>query len=413
MTKTNSTAMDVSVPVNKMITSPPFILMACCAVICAIGLSFAGHALLVGHEHTFGTTREVPWGILIASYVFFASLSTGLCIVASLGQVFNIKAFKPIVGRTVFLAIVTIAAGLMSISLELENPWRVPIYSVLSAHPESNIWWKSTIYSTYLILMILNLVMLLKGKTKAASRFALFALIACLAANLNMKADMSVIGSRGFWKEQYMPIFFLTLAALEGCAAVMFTVWLSSKISKKPIDLDTQNALTATGKFASGLLGIALFFTVWKIYAGLSSNLTENPEAMELLVRGAYSVKFWLGEVILAVGLPLTLILATRSKNVHALATAGISTLVGIFLIYYDLVVVGQLVPHFHNYNVVDLPRYFSYTPSLHENMILIGAIFFALAAFFLGEVLFNGQLPLNLYKNVETTSSEKSLPNL
>ena len=59
----------------------------------AIGLSFGLHAMIVGHENVFGTSREVPWGILVTPYVYFACLSTGLCIISSLRQVFRIKTF--------------------------------------------------------------------------------------------------------------------------------------------------------------------------------------------------------------------------------------------------------------------------------------------------------------------------------
>ncbi|NDY41570.1 polysulfide reductase NrfD [Dissulfurirhabdus thermomarina] len=388
MSKSPASALVQSLP--GRLSSPPLLLAAVCATVSAVGLAFAGHALLVGHEHTFGTTREVPWGILIASYVFFASLSTGLCIVAALGQVFKIEAFQPFVKRAVFLALAAIMTGLMSISLELENPWRVGLYSFLSPHPESNIWWKSTLYSSYMFFMLVNLVLLLQGRTRAAARFGLLGLVACLAANLNLKADMSIIGARGFWREQYMPVFFLTLAALAGCAAMMFLSWASAKLRGRELAPDEERAVGATGRLALGLLVVAGFFTAWKIHAGLSG-ATENPEAMDLLVKGAYAGKFWIGEVVLAVALPVVFLLAGRLKNAYALATAGLVSLVGIFFVYYDLVVVGQLVPHFHKYNVVDLPRYFSYTPSLHENMILAGAVFFFLALYLAGEELLSG----------------------
>ena len=82
-----------------------------------VGLSFGLHALVVGHDHVFGTSREVPWGILITPYVYFACLATGLCIISSLGQVFRIKTFVPLVNRTVFLAVTAMLAGLITIGL--------------------------------------------------------------------------------------------------------------------------------------------------------------------------------------------------------------------------------------------------------------------------------------------------------
>ena len=390
--------------------TPSFALIAITGFICALGLSFAIHALLIGHMEAFGCTREVPWGLLIASYAFFASLATGLAIVSSLGQIFGVKVLQPIVGRTVFLSLAAMATGLASISLELENPWRVPLYAFLSPHPESNIWWKSTLYSTFLFFMLINFFLLQTGRFKAAKKAAFIALIAVAAGNLNLKADMSLIGARGFWRDQYMPLFFATMAVLEGCGTILFFTWLSSKITKEDLSPEMKRALSAVGKIALGFLLIAAMFTTWKVVDGLSPT-AEHPEAMHILLKGSFATNFWVGECLLAVALPILLLLASRTRNVTAMAAAGLINLVGIYYVIYDLIIVGQLVPHFHKYNVTSMPKLYSYTPSLHEYMIMIGGIFLFLTAFLLGERFFrnhgaySGRLSVN--------GQENPMPNL
>ncbi len=409
MSQTSTTMAQPGVMTGNNVT-PSFALIAVTGFICAFGLSFALHALLVGHMETFGTTREVPWGLLIASYAFFASLATGLTIVSSLGQIFGVKVLQPIVGRTVFLALAAMATGLASISLELENPWRVPFYAFLSPHPESNIWWKSTLYSTFLFFMVINFVLLQAGKFKAAKRFALIALIAVAAGNLNLKADMSLIGARGFWQDQYMPLFFATGAVLEACGTIMFFTWFSSKLSKEDLTPEMKRALSAVGKIALGFLLIAAMFTAWKVIDGLSPS-AEHPEAMHILLKGSFATNFWVGECLLAVAIPLLLLAATRMRNATAMAAAGLVNLVGIYFIFYDLIIVGQLVPHLHKYNITSLPKLYSYSPSIHEYMIMIGGIFLFLTAFLLGERFFrnhgaySGRLSVN--------EEETTMPNL
>lgn len=359
------------------------------ALISVIGLSFGAHSLLVGHDHTFGTSREVPWGLLISPYVFFACLSTGLCIVSSLGQVFRIGIFQAIIPRTVFLAIATMATGLMCITLELENPWRVGLNALLSPHPSSNIWWKTTIYSLYLIFMLFNFLALIVKNEKRARLFAIIALVTVTMGNLNMNSDMAILGARGFWSENYMPLYFLSLSTVTGCAAILLFSWLGRIFKGQITDTNLEDkALKATGRlFMVLLLGI-LYFTGVKVMGGFYPTFTKNPEAMHLLVQGGFALNFWIGEVALAVLLPLLLILVTSGKNIPLLALAGISCLIGTFVLFYDLVIVGQLIPHYHQYNVVGLPEYYAYSPSLHETMITAGAIFFFLAAFVFGEIL-------------------------
>ena len=84
-----------------------------------VGVAFGVHSIIAGHEHTFGVTRDVPWGVLIAAYVFFVVTSTGLCIVSSVGHVFGFKDFNPIAKRAVFLSIATIVAC----DSTRQNPW--------------------------------------------------------------------------------------------------------------------------------------------------------------------------------------------------------------------------------------------------------------------------------------------------
>ncbi|MBU0664232.1 MAG: polysulfide reductase NrfD [Proteobacteria bacterium] len=359
------------------------------ALVSGLGLSFGLHSMLVGHDSTFGTSREVPWGLLVSPYVFFACLSTGLCIVSSLAQVFGISTFQAIVPRTVFLAIITMATGLMCITLELENPWRVGFYALSSPHQSSNIWWKTTIYSLYLIFMVCNFLLLTLKKEKRAKVFAIIAFVAVTLGNLNMNSDMGLLSARGFWSENYMPLYFLSLSTLTGCAAILLFNWIGKSFSGQIAETKDDAALKATGKlFMVLLLGI-FYFTGVKIMGGFYPQFTKNPEAMSLLVQGNFAPNFWIGEVGLAVLLPLALIFITRGEKTNILALAGISCLTGVFVLFYDLVIVGQLIPHYSQYNVVDLPKYYSYSPSLHEIMITTGALFFFLAAFILGEMLF------------------------
>ena len=59
----------------------------------------------------------------------------------------------------------------------------------------------------------------------------------------------------------------------------------------------------------------------------------------------------------------------------------------------YDLVIVGQLVPHYHGMGLVDYPELLSYTPSLHENLVVVGGVAFCVMLFLMGEKLFRGHV--------------------
>ena len=71
-----------------------------------VAAGFAGviNVLINGHAQVYNVSREVPWGILIATYVFLVVSSTGLCLISSLGHVFGIKKFEFIGKRAILLA---------------------------------------------------------------------------------------------------------------------------------------------------------------------------------------------------------------------------------------------------------------------------------------------------------------------
>lgn len=390
-----SNVQDQNVPGKNLM--PPLLLFA---LLVGLGVAFAIHALFVGHDHVFGTSREVPWGILITPYVFFACLSTGICIISSLGQVFGIKTLGPLVNRTVFLAIIAMAAGLMSIGLEIENPWNMAIFGFLTPNPLSNIWWKSSIYTLFLLLMAFNFMFLLMGRGKTAWGFALGALIAITCGNLNMNSDMALLGSRGFWAENYMPLFFLTVSTLSASCMIVLLTWLSSWLHNREMEPTAQQAISVLFKLTVALLVGVLCFATMKALGGFSNKFTDNPEAMQLLVRGDFAGNFWLGEIGLAIVLPMVLLLASKGgKRTGLYALGCLSILIGIAVTFYDLIIVGQLIPHFHQYGLVDYPTLYTYSPSLHEYMMVTGSVSFFLAAFLGGELIFNS-LTLERWRN-------------
>ena len=358
-----------------------------------IGIGAGIHSIIAGHEHTFGVSRGVPWGVLIAAYVFFVVTSTGLCIVSSVGHVFGFKNFNPIAKRAVFMSIATICAGFLVIAFEIENSWRMPVGNVIGANPTSNIWWMGTLYGAYLFLMMLEFVMLQKNNHKAAMRFGLAGLLTGVAAHSNLGAVFGLLNGREFWHGPYMPIYFITSAAMSGCVAIIFFTWLAYKFNGWKMSDELKTSMTSVSQMGALMISVIIFFTCWKMITGITGHPPGKYEAMETLLSGSYSLNFWGGEVLLGMIFPLLIILGTKGRSMNGLFVAAFAGMVGIFFMRYDLVIVGQLVPHFHGMGLVDYPELFTYMPSLHENLIVLGGVAFCGLAFLIGEKMFRGHV--------------------
>lgn len=363
------------------------------AILTLVGIGAGVHALWVGHEHALGTSRGVPWGIMIAAYVFFVVTSTGLCIVSSIGHVFGFENFAPIAKRAVFLSIATIVAGFMVIAFEIENTWRMPLGVVLHANITSNIWWMGTLYGAYLFFMLLEFVMLQRDNHKAATSFGLAGLLTGVVAHSNLGAVFGLLNGREYWHGPYMPIYFIVSAAMSGCVAIMFFTYLAYKANDWKMSDKMLVSMESVGKLASLMMAIVIFFTAWKMIAGVTGEPPGKFESMEMLISGPYAINFWIGEIGLGMVIPFIIIMSVRAKNMNALFLASIAGMIGIFFMRYDLVVIGQLIPHYHGMGLVDYPEALTYSPKLDEVLVVASGFAFCGMLFLMGEKLFRGHL--------------------
>jgi len=210
------------------------------ALMVLAGVGAGLYAFYVGHEHAYANTREMPWGILISSYAFFAITSTGLCLLAALSHIFGGNRLAPLANRMVFLSIVTIFGAFAIIGLELENPHRMLLYNMLSPNLTSNIWWMGTLYSLAVGFMFVEFFLILTGRYTQAIALGVMGALAEVAANTNLGAVFATQASHPFWYGSQLPIYFLASAVMTGAAAIILFTHLAYKIRGEEMSEDTR-----------------------------------------------------------------------------------------------------------------------------------------------------------------------------
>lgn len=347
-------------------------------------------AVRVGYHHAYNVTREIPWGILISTYIFFVVTSTGLCIVSAIGHVFGMKDFMPIVNRAVFLSVVTIFAGFTVIFFDIENPFRMLLYNAISPNLSSNLWWMGTLYGAYMAFMAIEFVFLLLDNHKFATYAGLAGLLTGIAAHSNLGGIFGMLHGREYWYGPYMPIYFIASAAMSGGAAIIFFTTLGYKINDEIMEAPMKRALEAVSKLTAFMIAVILFFTTWKIITGLVGAEGKKAVIMATL-NGPYSLNFWLFEVLIGMVIPFALLLTSKFRDVRMSFIASALMILGIFFMRYDLVILGQVVPAFHDLGVNEFKDLHPYIPSLHEIILVIGGMGVVAAGFLLGERIFKG----------------------
>jgi molybdopterin-containing oxidoreductase family membrane subunit len=349
------------------------------------------HAMIKGHEFFYNTTREIPWGILISTYVFFVVTSTGLCLVSSIGHVFGNQDFMPIAKRSVFLSIATILSGFFVIAFEIKIPWRMAIYNVISPNLTSNIWWMGTLYGIYLAFMFAEFIFLNLNKHNPAVFCGFSGSVAGIAAHSNLGAVFGLLMGREYWHGPYMPIYFIASAMMTGCSVIILFHYLAFKVNKEQMDDKMRRALAVTAKVGILLICVILFFTTWKMVSGLAGQPAGKYEAVMALIKGKYAINFWVFEIGMGMLLPLALFYLSKGKNLWLMFIGSASMILGIFVMRYDLVIVGQSVPVYLELGVNEYKHLLSYFPSFYEIIITISGFAMTAFLFLLGEKIFAG----------------------
>ena len=267
-------------------------------------VSFAvGVALYLMHgHHSYNVTREHPWGLLIAVYIFFVVSSTGLCIVGSLGDVFGYKEYEMISKRAIFGSIVTIIAGFAVIAFEIGHPVTMLIYNVLTPGFTSAIWWMGTLYGLYLTFMIIEFVFLLKHDMRMARIFGLTGLLVGLAAHSNLGGVFGFLNARTISNGVFYPTYFILTAFITGIFIAFIMMGIRYRLS---FPENAKKMLTNLAKIQGLLIAILIFFVTWKMLTDIYGGMPNRSE-VALHILGSWT--FW-AEVVLAMAIPLLIIL--------------------------------------------------------------------------------------------------------
>ncbi len=349
----------------------------------AIGAVSALLALPPGWE-VMGTSPSFEWGMLIVGYVFFAIMTSGLCLASSLGTVFGFERFLPFEKRHAILALLSLTTAFGIIALELHYPIRMVFGAVLVIAPASPMWWMGVFYGAYLMVLIVEVWTLFTPHPTVHKYACTVAAGIGVCAPTTLGAVFGVLAAKPFWYGIFTPILMVASAFVGGTALLGIVFWAVSRFKLAAWAI-SDVALASVRILLAGGLIVASALLARQVIDGLTSDLAGFRPATEALVAGPLAPTFWGVRVLAGILVPLAILAVPRLRTPSFTGLASVLALAGIFVDRTLFVIAGETVPRTTMAGTVGYP-YAQYTPSLVEIGILIGAASFMAMAFSLCE---------------------------
>lgn len=357
-------------------------------IVTVISLLFVLYQLVfVGHS-AFNTSSDgVNWGMAIATYVFFALISSGLTMIASLATVFGFKQFMPVAKRCIFLAIITLVAGFSVLALELGHPFRMLWAVPTGMQVLSPMFWMGVFYTIDLVLLVIKFYLMWQEDWDSGlSHFVGAAsFVAVILASGMLGLVFGSMAMRPMWYGSFTSIYFMLTAALSGAAAIVVTTYMAYGYDRNAMAAPLKELASGADlpKVFATLIGLTLVMFLTRFWVGLWSNL-DGMEGFRVLVRTPlFHIELWIGLV-----LPFVMMLSPGMQTrMKPQIVAAFLVLGAMFINRYEFIIGGQLVPMFKGTWTNSLVSYF---PSATEWALTLFGFGISLALYALGEKLFH-----------------------
>jgi molybdopterin-containing oxidoreductase family membrane subunit len=349
-----------------------------------IGAVGAVRALFPGDKGV-ATTPSVEWGLLIVAYVFFAITTSGLCLASSLGTVFGIDRFRPLEKRHAILAVLCLVTAFGVIALDLHYPIRLVFGAALNPSLSSPMWWMGVFYGIYLCFLLTEVWSIFWHHERIHSIACLLSSAMAVIAPVTLGAVFGVLAARPYWSGVFTPMLTVSSALLAGTALLGVVFYVVDRLHLAGYERAGALSIPAIRSVLIVALAIVAVLIARQIIDGLTTTDPGLSRATHALISGPLGVQFVGVRLIAGLVVPLAILLLPWTRGARGVLAAGLLALVGVFVDRLSFVAAGQIAPTTAISGVVSAP-YATYTPSLVEISILVGAVGFVALLYTLAE---------------------------
>jgi molybdopterin-containing oxidoreductase family membrane subunit len=288
-----------------------------------------------------GMTNRVPWGLQIVMAVYYIGLSAGSLVISGLYGVFGKVEYKPFARLAVYLAMLFLIAGLLSILTDQGRMDRVFVEPFVYFNLQSMFSINPILYIGHILICVVYLWALFREMKKLTTVVATLAFGWAFCVHSGTGAIFG-FGARMLYESPLLPASFVAAAMASGCALMIVVIVALFRVTRRHVD----DALVLwLGRFLAVCIIVVVYFLfVENAYRAYVVELRDA--AMYYLFGGFHSVLFWFGLIIVGLCVPMIILFNGRTgKSVKWVVFASTLVVFGVLCERYVIVLPGLTHP--------------------------------------------------------------------
>ncbi|MFH1688253.1 MAG: NrfD/PsrC family molybdoenzyme membrane anchor subunit [bacterium] len=288
-----------------------------------------------------GMTTRVPWGLQIVMAVYYIGLSAGSLVISGLYGVFGKQEYKPFARLAVYIAMLFLIAGLLSILTDQGRMDRVFIQPFVHFNLQSMFSINPILYIGHILICVIYLWALFTERRKLTAVVATLAFGWAFCVHTGTGAIFG-FGARMLYESPLLPAAFVAAAMASGTALMILMIVGLFRITNRHLD---DGLIIWLGRFlAICVLVVVYFLVVENAYRAYVVQLRSA--AMYYLFGGLHSVLFWFGLMIIGLGIPMFILFRKKTgRSVKWIVIASSLVVFGVLCERYVIVLPGLTHP--------------------------------------------------------------------
>lgn len=326
----------------------------------------------------------VVWGLWVAMYLFFAGISTGSFMIATLDYLFCVPLFKGTGKAALWAALVTMPAALVTIGFDLghmERIWKVYLQPNLTSLLAQMVWG----YTLFLVLTGLAIGLALRGNRTVVMKLMMaLGLFMAIFLSGGVGALLGVNASRLYWHVGLLPAQFPVFSLASGAALMLIIIgWFGpADDPRRPQQLWILGLTTV-------VLALVKTYFLWSDFSqSLYSGIPDNVLAVNEVMFGRYWWAFWLIQILLGTLIPVIALLQPKiAKHGPWAGAMGLLVLLGFGAARANIVFPALTIPELEGLATAFSGPHlnYDYFPSLMEWSVVLGVAGASTLAFLIG----------------------------